>query len=317
MSRLFLGVDGGQSSTVAVIGDDTGQVLGSGRGGPCNHVAAAEGRQRFRAAISESVGQACANAGLDPATAAFARAFFGLSGGPEERRQILEELIRADAISITHDGLVALAGAHAGGPGIITIAGTGVISFGRNAAGSEARAGGWGYIYGDEGGGFDIVRQAVRASLRQEEGWGPPTGLRAKLLAATGEELANNLLHQLYGSAYPRDRVARLAPLVDEAANEGDPVAREILRGAAQALATVTAAVRRQLFTPGEAVPVAAIGGVYRSRLLFETFRTLVELEKGCQLRQPVYPPAVGALIEAYRAEGLRPEIHGAPQAAK
>ena len=91
--------------------------------------------------------------------------------------------------------MVALAGAHAGEPGIITVAGTGTISFGRNAAGKYARAGGWGYVYGDEGGGFDIVRQAVRAILRYEEGWGPPTLLTAKLLEATGMKLANDLLH--------------------------------------------------------------------------------------------------------------------------
>lgn len=306
MSGLFLGVDGGQSSTTAVIGDQTGRVLGSGRGGPCNHVGKAEGRERFVTAISGSVGAACASAGLNAGSVRFRHAFFGLSGGPEQRREILETLVRADAISITHDGLVALAGAHGGEPGIITIAGTGSISFGRNAQGRQARAGGWGYIYGDEGGGFDIVRQAVRASLRAEEGWGPPTSLRARLLEATGEKLADCLLHQLYGSAYPRATVARMAPLVDEAAIEGDAVAREILSGAAQALASYTAAVRQQLFVPGEPVAIAGIGGVFGSRLLCETYRILVQLEAGCVLREPRYPPAVGALIEAWRAEGLK-----------
>ncbi len=71
------------------------------------------------------------------------------------------------------------------------------------------------------------------------------------------------------------------------------------------------------MFPAGDTAPVAAIGGVFRSSILLETFRSLVELDKGCQLRRPAYPPAVGALIEAYRAEGLRPEIHGAPRAEK
>src|SRR5947209_3167873 len=85
-------------------------------------------------------------------------------------------------------GTTALAGATRSGQGIITIAGTGSIAFGRNPAGRTARAGGWGYIFGDEGGGFDIARQATRAILRLEEGWGPPTALRETLLAATGSE---------------------------------------------------------------------------------------------------------------------------------
>ena len=65
MTRLFLGVDGGQSSTTAVIGDETGRILGSGRGGPCNHVGKAEGRERFLNAMRESVGRACQSAGLE------------------------------------------------------------------------------------------------------------------------------------------------------------------------------------------------------------------------------------------------------------
>lgn len=317
MSRLFLGVDGGQSSTTAVIGDETGRILGSGRGGPCNHVGKAEGRERFLNAIRDSVGLACETAGLDLAALCFEHAFFGLSGGPEERREIIQEVLRADAISLSHDGLVALAGAHAGQPGIITIAGTGTISFGRNAAGKYARAGGWGYIYGDEGGGFDLVRQAVRAILRQEEGWGPPTLLTAALLQATGQSLANDLLHLLYGAEYPRAKVARLAPLVDHAAVQGDRVALEILHSAAQQLACYSAAVRQQLFASGEPVRIAAIGGAFQSALLFTRFQTLLELEEGCALTRPLHGPAVGALIEAYRAAGLNPPLSGVAEAEK
>ena len=83
------------------------------------------------------------------------------------------------------------------------IAGTGSFCFGRNGAGQTARAGGWGYVFGDEGGGFDLSRQAVRAGLRFEEGWGPPTALRAMLLEATGAVDMNDLLHRMYTAEYP------------------------------------------------------------------------------------------------------------------
>ena len=63
--RFFLGVDGGQSSTTALIGDATGRIVGVGRGGPCNHATAEEGRDRLQRAVSESVSQACAAAGFD------------------------------------------------------------------------------------------------------------------------------------------------------------------------------------------------------------------------------------------------------------
>ena len=67
MQNLFLGVDGGQSSTTALIGDENGRILGSGRGGPCNHVKTGDGREKFVNAISGCVGAACLQAGLDPA----------------------------------------------------------------------------------------------------------------------------------------------------------------------------------------------------------------------------------------------------------
>ena len=85
-SRYFLGVDGGQSSTTASIGDDEGRVIGMGRGGPCNHVGAAEGPDKFTRAMKESIGAACTQAGLNPATVRFRSACLGFSGGPADNR---------------------------------------------------------------------------------------------------------------------------------------------------------------------------------------------------------------------------------------
>ncbi|HUP03482.1 MAG TPA: BadF/BadG/BcrA/BcrD ATPase family protein, partial [Bryobacteraceae bacterium] len=167
-ARLFLGVDGGQSSTQAVIGDETGRVLGSGAGGPCNHAAKEEGRARLERAVLQSLDAACRSAGLDPATAAFESACFGMSGGPDDKRAILESILPARRLIVTTDAVTALAGATPEGRGIVIIAGTGSIAYGRNAEGIAARAGGWGFAFGDEGGAFDLVRQALRAVLRME-----------------------------------------------------------------------------------------------------------------------------------------------------
>lgn len=305
--RLFLGVDGGQSSTTALISDETGRVLGSGRGGPCNHAAAAEGRARFERAVRESVASACAQAGLDAGSANFESACFGLSGGPEDKRAILGGLLRAGRLTVTTDAEIALSGATETGRGIIVIAGTGSIALGRNAPGRMARAGGWGHIFGDEGSAFDLVRQAVRAALRMEEGWGPATALRQSLLAATGAADSNDLVHRFYGPEWPRDRVAQLAPLLDQVAESADPVAREILNGAAQQLAGLAASVREQLWNPDETVDVAYSGGAFQSRPLTERFRLLVELGSANRCGPARHSAAVGALLEAYRAAQLTP----------
>ncbi len=309
--RLFLGVDGGQSSTIALIGDETGRVVGHGRGGPCNHVKGPEGREKFTRAIEGSVGAAVEAAGLHHPR--FEVAFLGFSGGPADKEALLHAMLPAARILVTHDGLIALAGATAGEPGIIIIAGTGQFTFGRNAAGRSARAGGWGYVFGDEGGGFDLTRQALRAALRMEEGWGPPTSLHALLLAESGAADANDLLHRFYTTDYPRPRIAGYSKLVDQAATNGDGVAIEILKQSARQLAVFVGAVRGQIFAPGEPCRVAYIGGVFRSDLLRERFRELVELEEGNTAAAPLFGPAAGALLEAYRAAGLACALTNVP----
>lgn len=310
---LFLGVDGGQSSTKALIGDATGSVLGEGSGGPCNHAGTAEGRMKLIRAVTECVANACEAAGLDSAHVHFRAACFGMSGGPEDKQTILAEILSTDQLVVTHDAMIALAGATAGSAGVITIAGTGSIAFGRNAAGRTARAGGWGYAFGDEGGGFDITRQALRAALRFEEGWGSPTALHGLLLERAGGVNANDLLHRFYTKDYPRPRVASYASLVDEAARSGDRVAIDILNGAAQQLASLAASVSRQLFEEPDSPPVAYIGGVFRSEILLDRFRMLVELD-GSRCTPPLLGPSVGALLEAYRAAGLHPTLTNVPE---
>jgi N-acetylglucosamine kinase len=229
-----------------------------------------------------------------------------MSGGPEYKRDILAGLLRTDKLIVTNDAVIALAGATAEtGQGIIVIAGTGSIGLGRNREGRIARSGGWGYIFGDEGSAFDIARQALRAALRMEEGWGPPTAVRAGFLGATGADSANAMLHLFYTPDWPRSRVAKLAKLVDEMARHSDPVAAQILNAAAQELATLAAAVRGQLWPPGTRVDLSYIGGVFESEILLERFRTLIELEGGSRCGPPLHGPAEGALLEAWRAAGL------------
>jgi N-acetylglucosamine kinase-like BadF-type ATPase len=282
-----------------------------GRGGPCNHVSAAEGRSKFLRVIGDCIRGACEQAGASEPN--FASAVLGFSGGPEDKEALVGELIRADRVLVSHDALVALVGACAGAPGVITIAGTGSIAFGRNANGVTARAGGWGYVFGDEGGGFDIVRQALRAILRSEEGWGPETALHNLLLEETGARDANDLLHRFYSAEYPRSRVATLAKIVDQAAIENDEVARAILEKAARELATLASSVRRQIFHPREPARMSYVGGVFRSAVLCAAFKALIEAESGNLFQPPVFGPAAGGLIEAYRRAGISPALSNVP----
>jgi N-acetylglucosamine kinase-like BadF-type ATPase len=314
MSKYFLGVDGGQSRTTAMIGDERGRVLGVGIGGPSNHAGAAEGRTKFITAMNSSMEAACAQAGLHAGAIRFASACLGFSGGPQDKEEILKAILPSDKIVLTHDALIALAGATAGDPGLITIAGTGSIAFGRNACGETARAGGWGYLFGDEGGAFWIASQALRAALRSEEGWGQSTSLRTALVEVTGAADANDLLHRFYTTDFPRPRIAGLAKLVNEVAEAGDVIAREILTEAAQQLVRIATAVGRQLFPAGEAVRSTYAGGVFRSSTVLKTFQGLLEIEPRHRVQPPVHGPAAGALLEAYRLAGLHCTLSDVPE---
>jgi len=301
--RLYFGIDGGQSSTKALLADETGKVIGRGRGGPCNHVGSMEGRAKFLSAVGDCLRQAYHEAGLESTSVRFASVCLGLSGGAEDKEAYIKELIPSERYKLTHDAEIALIGGTAGEPGIIIIAGTGSIAFGRNGQMQTARAGGWGYIFGDEGGGFDLARQGLRRALQYEEGWGPPTVLHKALLEASGAASANALLHELYNK-FDRQQIAGYAKLVTNAAEQGDEVALEVLKTAAESLTSYVTGVYGQLFKKGETVQIVAVGGVFKSHAFTQKLMQNIYTSILCPLGSPKLSPAAGALLEALRQDG-------------
>ncbi len=298
-------MDGGQSHTRAVVGDASGAVIGGGTAGPANCTGEEGSGEKLQRAVSNAVGEALDRTGRKLADTRFAAACFGLSGGPASKRAVIASVISAQRLEIVGDAEIALLGGLGGEPGIVVIAGTGSMAFGKNAAGKTSRAGGWGYVFGDEGGAFGIVRQALRAALRQGEGWGPETALTDVLLKECEARNVNELMHRFYTKELTRDRIASLAPLVDHAASEGDGVAAEILRGAVECLQELAIAVRKKLYDIKEAVPIVPVGGVFRSPFVADKFRTRVDAEENTSVVQPKFEPVMGALMRAYQLVGI------------
>jgi N-acetylglucosamine kinase-like BadF-type ATPase len=313
LPRFYLGIDGGQSSTTALIADEGGRAVGVGRSGPCNHVSGDEAKEKFIRVLQECLSQAISSTGSGLNPLHFRAACLGFSGGAEDKTAYAREIVSSDYLKVTHDAEIALTGATEGQPGIIVIAGTGSIAFGSNAEGRTARAGGWGYIFGDEGGAFDIVRRALRAALRFEEGWGPATQLYQRLLEETKFQTANQLLHRWY-AVNRRRATAEFAPLVTAAAEEGDAVAQQIVNEAATALAWYVQGVFRNLFREQETVPVAQVGGVFRSPSIRLAFAERVRAMIACEVISPKLSPAAGALLEALRMDGNTSTLTGIPE---
>lgn len=314
--EYFLGLDGGASSTTCAVATSDGAVVGIGHSGPSNHILAPGGRDRARGAVTGAVGQALAAAGLGPMT--FRAAQFGMTGithGTEQARvfgEVVKDALGAAIVLVENDAVIAWSAALAGRPGVIVIAGTGSVAFGEDPGGRQARTGGWGYIFGDEGSGFALGCGAVRAALQARDGTGRSTILTARLPEAVGMPLADVPM-AFYEGRIDRSRIATLARAVTRAAAEDDEVARELVEEGAAALARLVAAVIAQLQWPEGPVPVGPVGGVFEAgpTVLRPLGRALARLAPSAVLVPPQFAPAVGGVLLAMRAAGveLRPQI--------
>jgi N-acetylglucosamine kinase len=214
----------------------------------------------------------------------------------------LEEHFGAGHVLVTTDARIALAGASPGdpdGPGVVLIAGTGAIAYGRNRDGAEARAGGWGPLLGDEGSGYAIARQGLAAVVRDLDGRGPKTAIRRLLFESErGIHSLEELLAKIYRSEGGAGDVAAYFPVVLSAARGGDPEARRILAEAGTELALAAVTVIRKLGLEKETFQVSTVGGVFAAGelLLGPLAASLHEVAPGARVGPPAYPPEIGAI---------------------
>ncbi len=316
---VFVGVDGGGSHTVALVGrraagtsgEASGPVaLGRGAAGAANPQAV--GFEVAATQISRAVEAALADAGLPPpGDVTIARAVFGIAGAsrPADRARLvalLAELllVPAGAIRIVADiGLILPA---AGLPfGVALVAGMGSSAFGVGRDGRTATAGGWGYLIGDDGSAFAVGREALRAVLRADGGFGPTTHLTEALSRELGVSQPRDLIRAVYQAQSPRTTVATLAPLVVATAREGDPIALQILTRAGRDLGKIARAVARRLGL-GPGTVVVGTGGMFQAGgLLLEPLREELESAGLTDVRLLDDEPALGALRLAAGAAAL------------
>lgn len=302
--RVFLGIDGGQTGTQAILADDTGRVLGRGAAGPSNHVEMPGGRERLRDAVTESANEALRVAGIGDLTSVeFAAVYCAMTGEADFKTEIITPIFTAAVLDVQHDAPAALAGATLGAPGIIAVAGTGSVVFGENARGETARTGGWGYVFGDEGSGFGLARDAIRSALDALDGVGPDTALVPRLTTKFGVTDLRLLPMVMYNGHISRDGIASAARDVLAAWLDGDQVAGAVVTAGLDAVARRVASVARRLAI--EAPLVCLSGGVFRSQPYAEAFRgTVLSYLPGARVEPARLSPAAGAVLLAMRAAG-------------
>jgi glucosamine kinase len=163
-------------------------------------------------------------------------------------------------VDVVTDIEAAMQDAFGAGPGLLLVAGTGSVAYGRTGDGRSARAGGWGALLGDEGGGWTLALAGMRAVLRHHDGRGQTTTLSTLLTDAAHCESAGDLVS--FAALSTKGDVAALAPLIISAADEGDAVAAAIVADATAAHASLVAAVVRSLDPWPSPPPVAFSGGL-------------------------------------------------------
>jgi N-acetylglucosamine kinase-like BadF-type ATPase len=302
--RYVVGVDGGQSSTLAVIASEDGAILGVDRSGPANHISEPGGPVRRRRALTEAIDGALAAAGLPRNVVA--AACCGMTGSTALVTEILRDALGVEVARAERDVVTAWAGGTAAQPGVVVISGTGSAAYGANAAGDAVETGGWGYLMGDEGSGYDIGIRALRAATHAFDRSGPPTALERAIPAHFGNADLWALHPRIYSGELGRPQIAEIASVVAVAAHAGDAPALQILASAAEALANLPIAVLERLGALDQALPVAMTGGVFKAGEPFvgPFQRAVNQRAPAARVRPPLFPPIVGAVLLALRDVG-------------
>jgi N-acetylglucosamine kinase-like BadF-type ATPase len=294
---FVLGIDAGGSKTVCLLADGDGEVRRSARGPGAN--LAVLGELEVEKVLYELMEQVLTDERSGPA-AAICLGIAGVDRAEDAAviRGILRRIGQKAPVLVVNDALIALEAGAGDGPGIVIIAGTGSICYGRNEKGQAARAGGWGYILADEGSGWWIGQRAIMAVMRQFDGRGPATSLTPRVLEHFGVAEPFQLVYEVYYRDTRRRLIASLGEAVRASADEGDPVAREIIAGAAAELIVGVRSVAERLQMRGAQFPLVLAGSIFRllPALKAAVIERVAEVTPRSQPRILEAEPALGAV---------------------
>ncbi|MGE5674809.1 MAG: BadF/BadG/BcrA/BcrD ATPase family protein [Mycobacterium leprae] len=309
--EYFIGVDGGATKTLAVVGDLNGRILGSGLSGPSNyHVfGMAMAMDSVQKAIARAVEAAGLTSGGTPVMS-----ILGISGAdfPDDFKRLTEgcsAFLGGLPFRVVNDCWVALRGGTRRGWGVVAVNGTGGNYAGCNAEGEQIILRGMvEYECGNRGGAGDIVREALHRTFRADEGAGPETALQTRIPAAVGVESMQEIADAFYaGNIHPAMGMP-IVPVVFALANEGDRVSQQILIDLGDAMGQAAGGIARRLGIGGAPFDVVLAGSVWgaESPLLRDQFTTaLHRLAPKAVPVLPEFEPAVGAYLMALDESGV------------
>jgi N-acetylglucosamine kinase len=295
----IIGIDGGGTKTVGLLTTETGKHIAKVQAGPSNyHVV---GTERTQEVLKKIISQLSVHVGK---TALDSIHFcIGMAGlGREEDREVIGQICDKIGINknriLTHDAHIALVGGIGKQEGVIVISGTGSIVYGINEHGKEARAGGWGYLLGDEGSGYDIGLKGLQAVARAADKREPPTELTHLILNKLDLDTPNDLIRWTHAAS--RDEIAGLAAIVFKAIEIGDTKSKVIIDSAFSELACAVETVTMQLELTHPFEIVFSGGILLHQPILANKLQRWIEkIIIGSSVIFPKYESAYGAVLLA------------------
>lgn len=307
--KYILGVDGGGTKTHAVIASSDGQIRGFGQGGSSNHQTCG-----LRAAIQEinhTIGNAVIQAHIP--LESIHTAVFCLAGAdfPQDY-QVLNEGIRQllpiKKILVKNDVMAALKSGLTRPYGIVIVCGTGINAGGISREGREYVMPGVGRISGDWGGGADISAEMIRVIVRAWDGRGDQTVLSAMVLEALMTQSIPDLIAKIYHQEIDFHSVLSIVPLLFDAAEQGDAVARRIISAVGEEVGITARALIRKLDLAESACEVILAGSIFKGKgtLLIDTISNSLDEEfAAIKIKRPALEPVVGSLWLALEEMGV------------
>ena len=297
-----LGIDAGGTKTVCLLANDRGEVLAQTRASGANLQVMGEfGVEKILHRVMDET--------LGDRDIKLEAICLGIAGVDRPRdaqtiKDVMRRIGQKTRTVVVNDALVALVAGAGEQAGVVVVAGTGSIAYGHDAEGRAARAGGWGYLLGDEGGGFWIGRAALSAVVRQFDQRGPVTLLTDLVLAHMQLSTPAEVIHAIYDRGLQRHAITGLAGVVQRAMEAGDAVAGEILDRAATELAAAASSVVTRLGMRGDVFPTVLAGGMFKGipSLVTAVTTRLAEVAPRSEVRRLEIEPANGAVTLALSA---------------
>ncbi len=297
--KYFLGVDVGNTKSHALIADEHGRAVGFGHSGPGSWEAV--GWRGAQDVLQDITNQALLEAGI--AGAEVYGAGFGFAGydWPEDRPghiKLVDSLKLGGArFAIANDTLVGLLAGAKDGWGVVVVAGTSNNCRGWDRNGNEGRVTGQGSLFGEFGGGFEVVNRAIEAISLAWSKRGPHTALSQALVDEAGATDVTDLFAGLVRNRYKLS--ASAAPLIFDIADQGDAVAEVIIRWAGRELGGLANGVIRQLDLDNEAFDVVLSGSLYKGspKLIEEMRHSILAVAPNARLVPLKSPPVMGGIL--------------------